>query len=145
MSNNELIYIAAYKLKKLVKYDFLFIKLCKNNKVFLVKQLLKKDHINVNALDKNRRTCLLNACYNEQIDIIKLLLKQPFLNHTFKDKWGIDALDCAIWKKNKHIVSLLLNTRKFNIKKVRKNGIFKGHTYISIGKLRNFDISILLQ
>ena len=145
MSNNELIYIAAYKLKKLVKYDFLFIKLCKNNKVFLVTQLLKKDHINVNALDKNRRTCLLNACYNEQIDIIILLLKQPFLNHTFKDKWGIDALDCAIWKRNKHIVSLLLNTGKFNIKKVRTNGIFKGQTYISIGKLRNFDISILLQ
>ena len=86
--------------------DKLLLKACQNGQKGVVMAFLKKDNINVNAVDENGLSPLHYACQKGYRDIVKLLIASG-ADVTLISNVSITPLHTAVLSGNKEIIQLL--------------------------------------
>lgn len=79
------------------------------NMIEVIKMLLTFDSLDVNSIDSNGKTILLNAIENDYTEIVDILLESKNVNLMQKDKYGNYPITKSISKKNSNVALTLLN------------------------------------
>lgn len=97
------------------KHDGLtaLIKYCEyNDNISMIRILLERDDIDVNATDNQMNTALIYSCEKDRRDVVELLLKHPKIDINVTNRYDYSAFTLSVWYNHLRITEMILASDK---------------------------------